>query len=146
MKIRDVKGVKQLGEWLQDSGLTPGENRFFGQVSPTAHGDDSRHYKEIKNGKMQFAPNKQGCLAIDLNDQSVADDIKRGKAAGFKTEADALNYVYSRIHTIAEQEEWPLNEMFFNGLGFIVEAGFRVNHPIAGHDTHLHVAFDKEEW
>jgi hypothetical protein len=144
-KLRNVKGVKELGEWMQDSGLTPGENRFFGEVRDV-HTEGSRHYQEVKNGAIVIAPNKQGCLAIDLNDFSVADDIKMGKAAGFKNETEALDYVYSRIHTIAEDEGWPLNELFFAGRGFIKELGFRVNHPVRGHDTHLHVAFDKETW
>lgn len=144
-KIRDVKGVKDLGEWLKDSGLTPGENRFFGTVHPV-HSETSMHYKEVKNGAVVAAANKQGTLAIDLNDIDVKDDIKRGKAADFGSETDALNYVYTRIHTISEQEGWPLNEMFFNGRGFIKEKGFKANHAIGGHDTHLHVAFDAETW
>jgi hypothetical protein len=145
MKIREVKSVKQLGKWMQEHGLTPGENRFFGVVNPV-HSDTSLHYREGKNGSIRTAANRQGTLAIDLNDRDVADDIKKGKAAGFKTETDALNYVYSRIHTTAEDEGWPLNEMFFHDRGFLKETGYSVNHPISGHDTHLHVAFDSETW
>jgi hypothetical protein len=145
MKIRDVKSVEQLGKWMQERGLSPGENRLFGGVHPV-HSDTSLHYRQHKNGSVQVAPNKQGDLAIDLNDQSVADDIKKGRAAGFKTEADALDYVYSRIHTTAEEEGWPLNEMFFSNRGFIKETGFQTNHPITGHEDHLHVAFDAEKW
>ena len=145
MKIRDVKGIKQLGNWMQERGLTPGENHFFGVVNPV-HSETSMHYRERKNGTIRVAPNKQGDLAIDLNDRDVSDDIKKGKAAGFKSETDALEYVYSRIHTTAEEEGWPLNEMFFAGRGFLKETGYRVNHPISGHDTHLHVAFDSETW
>ena len=144
-KLRQVKGIRELGKWLQESGLTPGENRFFGEVHPV-HSETSLHYRETKDGAVRVAANRQGTLAIDLNDVSVADDIKNGKAAGFKTETEALDYVYSRIHTIAEEEGWPLNEMFFARRGFIKESGYRVNHPIGGHDGHLHVAFDRETW
>jgi hypothetical protein len=145
MRIRQVKSVKQLGEWMQDCGLTPGENRLFGVVNPV-HSETSLHYREFKAGAVRPAANRQGTLAIDLNDRDVADDMKDGKAAGFTSETEALDYVYSRIHTIAEDEGWPLNEMFFGRRGFIKETGYRANHPIGGHDTHLHVAFDKGTW
>lgn len=145
MKIADVKSIKELGEWMQERGLTPGENHLFGVVHPV-HGETSWHYRESKNGKVAVAPNRQGDLAIDLNDRDVADDIKLGKAAGFKTEAEALDYVYSRIHTTAAEHGWPLNELFFAQRGFIKEDGFDVNHPISGHEDHLHVAFERERW
>lgn len=126
MKLREVNSVVQLGRWMQDKGFSPGEHPKFGGVNPV-HTSTSLHYKS---------------LALDVNDRDVDDTVK----GQFKSEHEALKWLYGRILGVAEVQGWPLDEMFFNGWGFIKERGYDHNHAIGGHDGHLHVGFSKKEW
>lgn len=134
MKLRGVYSVVGLGRWMQERGFSPGEHPAFGGVSNThtrgatsSPNDDSLHYSQ---------------RALDVNDRDV-DDTVRGQ---FSSEAESLKWLYGRILTAAEAHRWPLDEMFFDGLGFIKERGFDHNHPIGGHDGHLHVGFTTPSW
>ena len=77
--------------------------------------------------------------ALDVNDNDPMDDKFR---KDFRTEKEALTFLYFRLLNAAEKFNWPLDEMFFDGFGYIKEdgkPGDARNHPIAGHDDHLHV-------
>ena len=129
MKLKNVKSVVQLGKWLQEQGISPGEHSKFGGVHPV-HTTGSLHYRD---------------LALDVNDRGIDDTLIAGRR-GFDTEHEVLRWLYGRILGVAEANGWPLDEMFFNGFGFIKERGFDHNHPITGHDGHLHVGFTRAEW
>lgn len=141
--LNDCKSVKQVGKWLLQHGITPGENRDFGKVHPV-HTSTSMHYQ--LNARGIFASDKQGNLALDVNDQSVDDDKFAKKFGKVDNETEALTIVYFRILHVAERFEWPLNEMFFSGWGFRKETGYDRNVPIGGHATHLHAAWDFYRW
>lgn len=130
MKLAEVRGVVALGKWMQSKGFSPGEHPQFGGVHPV-HTSTSLHYKG---------------LALDVNDRDVRDTLMGNRPGQFKTEVAALRWLYGRILGVAEAKKWPLDEMFFDGFGFIKERGYDHNHPIGGHDGHLHVGFWKGKW
>ena len=140
-KIHSITGV---GLWLRRHGLTPSENAAFGGVDPV-HSGTSLHYQ--KGTKGTFAPDKQGNLALDVNDISVVDTfffrMRRGPLAFWKpqSEEQALRFAFKKLKATAKKEEWPLDEMFFKDFGFRIESGFVANVPIGGHETHLHCGF-----
>ena len=81
--------------------------------------------------------------ALDVNDNDPIDDEFRKQ---FRTEKEGLTFVYFRLLHAAGKFEWPLDEMFFNGFGYIKEQGApgeAPNHPITGHDDHLHIGLTK---
>lgn len=126
MTLHEVKGIVPLGKWMLEKGFSPGEHPKFGGVHPV-HTATSLHYKG---------------LALDVNDRDVQDTAK----GQFKNETEALKWLYFRILGAAEHLGWPIDEMFFDGFGFIKEQGFDVNHAIGGHADHLHVGFKKDKW
>lgn len=154
MKLGECQSVKDVIEWLQKKGLSPSENAIVGTVYPV-HTASSWHYKVFKDGKVVDGPEKtisykgqnvrvrQGKLGIDLNDNNVSDD-KFGKK--MTDETAALTHVYFRILQVAEAKNWPLAEAFFWKWGFKAQAGYDVNVPISGHDTHAHFGFSKSRW
>lgn len=152
MKLSDVDSVVELGRWLQARGITPSEHRAFGGVDTDAHSKNSLHYQRVKDGRRYFPADKQGTLALDVNDNDVRNTaiwrLRRGQWRLWRptSETDTLYYVYDRILRTAQQKGWPLNEMFFGNKGFRVETGYGSNRPIGGHATHLHVGFDKARW
>lgn len=135
-RLWKCESVWHYGWWCQRKGFRVGEQRSFGGVDPV-HGASSLHYKEMRNGQVLYAPDNQGTLAFDINYYG---------GGRWKTEAEALRWLYKRTHAWARKRGIPLDEMFFDGLGFIKERGFSHNHPIGGHDGHLHVGFFKERW
>lgn len=149
MKLGEAKNVKQVGRWLQDHGISPGEHRAFGTVHKVHAVDDdgnpvSLHYMRGRPGVV--AENWQGNLALDVNDHDVSDDKFSKKFGKVDSETEALTIVYFKILRVAERKEWPLDEMFFWKWGFRKETGYDYNTPIGGHDTHLHVGFFQFEW
>ena len=126
MKLGSVKSVVQLGNWLEEFGFTPGEHPKFGGVDPV-HSATSLHYVG---------------QALDVNVRTLKKEVKQR----FKNEEAALQWLYGRILGVAEAKDWPLDEMFFNGYGFLKERGYNHNHPIGGHDGHLHVGFSRKAW
>ncbi len=64
------------------------------------------------------------------------------------SESEALKWLYHRTlqHAREHPRQLPLDEMFHDGLGYIVEYGPDVNHPIGGHDGHLHVGLQHRSW
>lgn len=148
-RLASVRSVTALGFWLRRHGLTPTENRKFGGVDPV-HSATSLHYQKDKKGS--FDPNKQGNLALDVNDISVVDTafyrLRRGRWRFWKpqSEAEALAYAYATLLSVARKKGWPMDEMFFHKHGFRVETGFEANTPISGHDGHLHVGFQSFQW
>lgn len=166
MKLSNVHSVTELGDWFQRRGLSPGENFAFGIVSPVHVGCpaeppvDWRSVHYHKGSLASLGPKRlvrgietpQGNCAIDLNDDSVADDkfhrLIRGQWRIWKpsNETESLLFIYGRILAAAQKHHWPLYEMFFDGHGFMQSYGYSVNHPITGHDTHLHVGFARHSW
>lgn len=148
-RLAGLHSVTAVGMWLRRHGLTPSENRTFGGVDPV-HSATSLHYQKDRKGS--FAPDKQGNLALDVNDISVVDTafyrLRRGHWRFWKpqTEAAALGYAFDRLLATARTKGWPLDEMFFHQRGFRIETGFGANTPISGHDGHLHVGFQNSEW
>lgn len=137
MRLREVKSVIDLGTWLQDTGITPSEHPSFGGVHDV-HTNGSLHYggaddvADMKRRRLE-------CRALDVNDNDPMDDKFR---KDFLTEKEALTFLYFRLLNAAAKFHWPLDEMFFNGFGYIKEQGepdVAPNHPITGHDTHLHI-------
>src|SRR5919106_6463794 len=113
MKLRGARSVADVGRWLQSEGVTPSQNKDFGPVGE--HTSTSLHFQLDTKGN--FAPNKQGNLALDVNDISVGDDnFKEGTV--IESEKDALTIIYHRILRVARAQDWPLDEMFFDGFGF----------------------------
>jgi hypothetical protein len=140
MKLKDCRSVKEITEWMRSRGFTPGENAYVDRVDPV-HGSTSLHYKTIVKGAVVFARDKQGNLAIDVNDNDVRDD-----KMPFDNEHEALLWLYNKMLTVFGPRGYDvLDEMFFNGLGFIHERPTN-NHPITGHDGHLHAGFKKLSW
>lgn len=130
MNLIQCKGVVDVGKWMQTKGFAPGEHPKFGGVHPV-HTPTSLHYKG---------------LALDVNDRDVKDTLMGNRPGQFQSETQALRWLYGRLLGISEAKGWPLNEMFFDGFGFIVEQGYDHNHPIGGHDGHLHVGWSKDKW
>ncbi len=140
MKLKDCRSIKEVLKWMQKKGFTPGENALVGTVHDV-HTDTSLHYRMIKDGQVVLAPSKQGRLAADVNDNDLDDD-----KLPFDSEHEALAWMYERLLEIFGPRGFNvLDELFFNGLGFIKENPTS-NHPISGHDHHLHVAFREEDW
>lgn len=94
----------------------------------------------------------QGDLALDVNDRDVRDTsfyrLRRGhwRMWNPQTEHEALMFAYEKILSTAKKKDWPLEEVFFDGKGSIIEEQHDRNHPIGGHDTHMHVAFYRFEF
>lgn len=126
MRLRECKSVVDVGKWLQSRGFSPGEHSRFGGVNPV-HTEGSLHDVD---------------QALDVNDRDVKDTAK----GQFSSEHEALKWLYGRILGMAESKGWPLDEMFFSDWGYIKERGYDHNHPIGGHDGHLHVGFSKKSW
>lgn len=149
MKLDQCRSVRDVGRWLQRHGLSPGENYFFGGVAPV-HSDGSMHYRQ--DVKSNLRDDKQGNLALDVNDRDVSDTVyyrlRRGHWRAWRpqTEHEALMFAYNKILATAKRKGWPLEEVFFNGKGAIVEEQLRVNHPISGHDGHMHAAWYKYQF
>lgn len=159
MKLREVRNVDEYLTWLDARGFRPGENVLTG--TPTkpgivypVHGETSLHYKVIKNGQVVDGPRRnityqgrvvstrQGKLAVDVNVLTV--DL--GKMP-FDSETEALRWLFTKSLTVLGPEGHDvLDEMFFDGLGFMKEYGPKVNHPIGGHDGHLHQGFKVLRW
>lgn len=137
MKLEDVGGIVDLGVWLQGMGLTPSEHPRFGGVHDV-HTKGSLHY----GGADDVADMRRLGLkgrAIDVNDNDPIDDRFR---QGFRNENEALTFLYFKLLHAAARFGWPLDEMFFGGFGYIKEEGppdEAPNHPIGGHDDHLHI-------
>lgn len=125
---------------LASKGFTPGENAYVGTVHPV-HTSSSLHYRTIRSGEVVEAFQSQGRLAIDVNDNDLDDD-----ALPFDSEHEALLWLYRKLLTFfGPRGANVLDECLFNGLGFIKENP-TTNHPIGGHDGHLHVGFKVLKW
>ncbi len=141
MTLREVKSVVDLGKWLLSKGITPSEHPEFGGVHDV-HTKGSLHY----GGGIDVADMTRRRLkgrALDVNDISPLDDKFRKQ---FRTETEALTFLYFKLLNGAAKFTWPLDEMFFNGFGYIKEEGkpgVAPNHPITGHDDHLHVGMTR---
>lgn len=124
MRLRRVNGVLPFGNWMDDLGYTVGQGPgIYGPVDPDAHVATSLHYKDPSQ-------------AYDVNFGSSGPD-----------ENEALRELYRRVLRFKRRHpRFPLDEMFFNGFGYMKEYGVDVNHPIEGHDTHLHVGFSVYQW
>lgn len=144
MRLAEVKSVIDLGTWLQGMGITPSEHPSFGAVH-NVHTKGSLHY----GGADDVADMRRRGLegrALDVNDIDPMDDTFR---RDFATEKDALTFLYFRLLNAAARFAWPLDEMFFNGFGYIKEQGepdVAPNHPIAGHETHLHIGMTEADF
>lgn len=137
MKLSGVKSVIDLGKWLQAKGITPSEHPVFGGVHDV-HTTGSLHYGGATN-VADMKVRKLDGRALDVNDNDPIDDRFRKE---FRTEREALTFLYFRLLSAAERFDWPLDEMFFAGFGYIKEEGkpgAAPNHPIGGHDNHLHI-------
>ncbi len=113
MRLRDVKTIVQFGKWMDERGfrVTEGPDPF-GPVTPGVHVASSLHYKD---------------LAFDVTPRD--------------TEIANLRQLYDHVLRFrTNNPKWPLDEMFYDGLGFVKEDPL-VNHPILGHDSHLHIGF-----
>jgi hypothetical protein len=141
------RNVEDVGKWMQSRGLTPAENRLFGDVDSDAHTSTSLHYQRGQKGNL--VADKQGDLALDVNDISIADSmffrVMRGhwKIWRPQSEFEALRFLFKKVQKMSQKKGWPLDEMFFNEFGFRVETGFGVNTPIENHETHLHAGWSK---
>ncbi len=125
MRLPACASVVEVGQWMQKQGLDVSEGPDpFGPISPTAHVPTSLHY------------------------QRQAFDVNYYGQGGWATEFDALKWLYHEILRVERRnpKRWPLDELFFNGWGYIKEYGTDVNHPIGGHDNHLHVGFKAKTW
>jgi len=137
MKLPEVESIIDLGTWLQSVGITPSEHPDFGGVHDV-HTKGSLHYGGADNVADMKRRGLQG-RALDVNDNDPMDDKFR---KDFPTEKEALTFIYFRLLHAAARFDWPLDEMFFDGFGYRKEQGKpdeAPNHPITGHDTHLHV-------
>lgn len=121
-RLDDVHGIIGLGLWMQRQGYTVGEGPGrFGPVDPDAHTPGSLHYV----GR-----------ALDVN-----------HGASGPEEHTRLKALYDRILTYRRHHpKFPLDEMFYDGFGFLKELGPGVNHAISGHDTHLHIGVTVKRW
>jgi hypothetical protein len=125
MRIREVRTIVQVGHWLQDRGFIVSEHPSFGKVH-RVHSRGSLHYQ----GK-----------ALDVNHNVHLAD--RGRE--WDSEREALSWLYGHLLETAKRESWPLDEMFFRNRGFLKETPSD-NHPVPGHNDHLHVGFHKKTW
>lgn len=124
LRLKDCRNVREVGKWAQSKGYRVGEHPAFGGVHPV-HTSGSLHYV---------------AQALDINDDGATDEEL------FDNETESLAWLYHKILGVARAQNWPLDEMFFNGFGFIKELGYGANHPILGHDGHLHVGFKVKSW
>jgi len=124
MRLRAVRSVVDYGKWAQQHGFIVGEGPApFGPIDPDAHSETSLHYI----GR-----------ALDINWRS---------GGRFASERDALTWLYHRTKRHRRfHPRWPLDELFFNGFGFIKERGVGVNYPIDHHEDHLHIGFMERSW
>ena len=137
MRLREVESIIDLGTWLRGTGITPSEHPRFGGVHDV-HTKGSLHYGGADNVADMTRQGLEG-RALDVNDNDPMDDQFR---RDFRTEKEALTFIYFRLLHAAAQFDWPLDEMFFDGFGYIKEQGkpdVAPNHPITGHDDHLHI-------
>lgn len=125
MRIREVKTIVQLGHWLEQRGFIVSEHPSFGTVHKV-HSRGSLHYQ----GK-----------ALDVNHNVHLAD--RGRE--WNSERQALTWLYKHLLDSAKEHSWPLDELFFRNKGFLKETP-RDNHPVGGHDEHLHVGFSQKTW
>ncbi len=125
MRLEACSSVVDVGRWIQNHGFAVGEGPDpFGPISQTAHVPNSLHYQ---------------LRALDVNYY----DRER-----WATEPEALTWLYNKILRVEQRhpKQWPLDELFFNGWGYMKEYGVDVNHPIGAHDNHLHVGFKANAW
>ena len=137
MELRDVRSIVDLGAWLQDRGLTPSEHPEFGGVHDV-HTKGSLHYGGADDVAGMARHGLEG-RALDVSDLDPIDDRFR---KDFRNENEALTFLYFKLLHAAARFDWPLDEMFFDGFGYIKEEGSpgdAPNHPIGGHDDHLHI-------
>ena len=148
-RLKNVRSTRGYGVWAMRHGISVTEHRAFGPVNDV-HSEGSLHYQDDKKGN--FAPDKQGNLAADVNDNDIADSvllrIRRGHWKFWKpqSETETLRWLYQQTHKIARNRAWPLDEMFFDGLGFRMETGYDVNAPIRDHETHFHIGWTTSTW
>jgi hypothetical protein len=125
MRIREVRTIVQVGHWLEDRGFIVSEHPSFGKVH-RVHSRGSLHYQ----GK-----------ALDVNHNVHL--ANRGR--DWDSEREALSWLYGHLLETAKKESWPLDELFFRNRGFLKETPTK-NHPVPGHDEHLHVGFFQKRW
>jgi hypothetical protein len=137
MELREITSIIDLGTWLQGKGITPSEHPAFGGVHD-AHTKGSLHYGGADDVADMERRGLEG-RALDVNDLDPMDDKFR---RDFRREKEALTFLYFRLLGAAARFDWPLDEMFFGGFGYIREQGepdAAPNHPIGGHESHLHI-------
>lgn len=137
MRLQEVESIVDLGKWLQSVGITPSQHPNFGGVDDV-HTKGSLHYGGADNVADMKHQGLQG-RALDVNDNDPMDDEFR---KDFPTEKEALTFIYFRLLHAASRFDWPLDEMFFDSFGYRKEQGKpddAPNHPITGHENHLHV-------
>lgn len=124
MILRSVKSVVDYGHWATDRGFIVSEGPIpFGPIDPDAHSDTSLHYSN---------------RALDIN-------FRTGER--WSNEQEALKWLYRKTLRFKKgNRAWPLDELFFNGFGYIKELGTSVNHPISNHEDHLHIGFTIKVW
>jgi lysozyme len=146
-RLERCTSVVEVGEWLERNGISPSQNKHFGAVG--THSSASWHYRLRDHS---LAADRQGELAIDVNDNDVTDTrLKhRGRLFRPRSEAETLTWLYKRIARVSRRKGWPLAEMFFNGggrvRGYKADQGWGRNVTVSGHETHLHAAWTKFEW
>jgi hypothetical protein len=123
MRFREVRSIVQLGHWMEKRGFIVSEHPSFGVVHKV-HSKNSLHYE----GK-----------ALDVNHNVHAGHENRE----WRNEKQALSWLYKEL--LSKRRSWPLDELFFDGRGFLKEIP-NDNHPVGGHDDHLHVGFTKKTW
>lgn len=146
MRLAKCRGTYDVGQWLLSKGITPSEHRGYGGVD-RVHGSTSLHYQLDQKGA--FPAGYQGNLALDANDNDVSSEKwgrKLRRKFGLWTEVATLKMAYRMIKRMARRKRWPLDEMFVDGLGFMVEYGYDRNRPIGNHETHLHIGFSRSRW
>lgn len=124
MRLRAVRSVVDYGDWATSKGFVVSEGPApYGPIDQDAHSDTSLHYL----GR-----------ALDIN-------YRTGKR--WANEQEALTWLYNKTLNFKRNHfSWPLDELFFNGFGYIKEKGTRVNYPISDHDDHLHIGFTERSW
>ena len=144
MKLREVKSIIDLGTWLRSMGITPSEHPSFGGVHDV-HTTGSLHYggaNDVADMERRGLPGR----ALDVNDNDPMDDRF---SRDFRSEKEALTFLYFKLLDAAAEFDWPLDEMFFGGFGNMKEQGKpgeAPNHPIADHDDHLHIGVIEAEF
>lgn len=113
-------------------GPTTSEHPDFGSVHD-GHTEGSLHYGGARNVAQMRRRGLEG-RALDVNDHDPIDNR-------FRNEREALTFLYFKLLRAADKFDWPLDEMFFNGFGYMKEGSpdEEPNHPIGGHDGHLHI-------